>query len=147
MNVFNCPSFKIESARELVEASTYAFVLEGPEEFKPSVVIKWQNVRGAKAMPYAEQQMGKLRAQLKSFMVVEPLKALDAQRARLVYEWGEGRRTFRQSQTYWAHEDRVYTLTATAMNITFEKYRRELESIVDSFVPKTLARKEEAARG
>ena len=139
VSMFQCPSFKLDFPCEVTEASTYAFVFSGPEEFKPSVVVKWQKVPAeTKPSAYAEKQVAKMRQQLNDFKVLEPLSTNgDPPRAQLLYEWGQGRRTFRQLQVYRVEGERMYTLTGTALNMTFDKYRSQLTDIIASFSPTT----------
>lgn len=132
------PGFSIDLPEGTADVSTYAFVLPVNTRFRPSVVIKREQVEPETRLgTHVRGQIAQMEAQLQSFVLIEPSDApLNADEVRIVFEWGEGDRRFRQVQRYYkTRAGRLFTLTGTVQAPKQTPYQRDLEQIMETFSP------------
>lgn len=135
---FDYPGFSIDLPEGSEDVSTYVFALPVKSRFRPSVVIKREQIApGTRLGTHVREQVAQMEAQLKAFTLLEPSDApLDADAVRIVFEWGEEGRRFRQVQHYRKHRGGwIYTLTGTMHAPKQAHLQPELEQIMKTFSP------------
>lgn len=136
MSRFECPSFSLDLPPEARDVSTYCFVLP-VGRFHPSVTVKPDALRDDEPFDvYVRAQCEAMPRALAAFELREGPAPVDEHTWRMVCEWGDDERRFRQVHRFVLRARRVFLLAGTVMADSPPELLAAVERALETFSPR-----------
>ncbi len=118
------------------DLSVHIFTNAGASPGEFNVVMNREDARADEDVnSYAARQLKVLEANLNGFLLLEQRPAAIGGRhtIRANFTWRSENGMMRQHQYYFYSNQLALTLTATALEVNFDRYEKQLASLVESF--------------